>query len=193
MINESLIQKVKDWWLVNKASRFAAHKHRNHKRKYTGEPYWNHLHEVAQLVKHVAKGDARQQAAAYLHDTIEDTDTTKEELQKHFGHDVAQLAWECTDQHPYHCHKKKDNWYHNVTGKLMNRAARKEINNEHLKRSSPRGATIKLADFVSNTKDIMKHDPHKFGPKYVKEKQEVLPYLKHGHPKLYKMAEKNVF
>lgn len=189
--NENIFNKLfRRRSLVEKASDFAKHKHRMHKRKYTGEPYWNHLHEVANLVHHVAKANRHVRAAAYLHDTIEDTDTTKEEIAKHFGHKVANLVWEVTDQHPYVCEKKGNKWCHRITGLPMNRKARKEIDNQHLAKSSNEGATIKLADFVSNSRDIVQNDKN-FAKVYLHEKENVLPLLKHGNSKLYKMAQRN--
>ncbi len=171
-----LIKKIQDHFLVQRASAFAAAKHAKQVRKYTGEPYWNHLHEVAQLVKNIAKSPAHVQAAAYLHDTVEDTDTTNDEIKKHFGASVAKLVHEVTDQS-----KKTDG----------NRATRKEIDRKHLMGASREGATIKLADFVSNTKSIVKHDPH-FAKVYLREKAAVLPHLAHGDPTLYKMAQRNI-
>jgi len=187
----SVFDKLKGYLLVHRAAKFAKQKHSNHRRKYTNEPYFNHLHEVASLVKGVAKARPEVVAGAYLHDTIEDTDTSREEINKKFGSDVSRLVWECTDQHPYVCEKRGERWYHRDTGMPMNRKARKEIDNEHLRKSSPEGATIKLADFVSNTKDISKNDPN-FAKVYLKEKEQILPHLKHGHPELYRMASKSV-
>jgi (p)ppGpp synthase/HD superfamily hydrolase len=184
----SILKRIQDHFIVQRASAFAAAKHIKQKRKYTGEPYWNHLHEVASLVKSVNQ-PAHVIAAAYLHDTVEDTPTTNDEIKKKFGAKVAQLVHEVTDQSMSMFNKKGDNYY-NSEGKLMNREARKKIDREHLAKASSEGATIKLADFISNTKSIAKHDPH-FAKRYLAEKAAILPHLKHGNPKLYKMALKD--
>src|SRR5436309_13193438 len=81
------------------AAQFAAEKHAEQKRKgVSGEPYINHLIEVAGLIAHSSgSADANLIMAALLHDTVEDTGTTAEELEAKFGHDVASLVLEVTD------------------------------------------------------------------------------------------------
>src|SRR5580698_5492877 len=81
------------------AAKFASEKHVAQKRKgMAGEPYVNHLIEVAQLVAGSSEQlDVNMVMAAFLHDTIEDTKTTREELEAAFGNDVASLVVEMTD------------------------------------------------------------------------------------------------
>ncbi|MCK1383920.1 HD domain-containing protein [Bradyrhizobium sp. 21] len=85
--------------LVSKAAEFAARRHNGMARKGRGnEPYVNHLAEVANLLATATDGaDAELVAAGWLHDTIEDTDTTREELAQRFSERVASLVAECTD------------------------------------------------------------------------------------------------
>src|SRR5512143_171969 len=85
--------------LLAKAWRVAAERHVHQRRKgESQEPYVNHLAEVADLVAEATGGgDARLVAAAVLHDTIEDTDLSREELASQFGEDVAGLVFEVTD------------------------------------------------------------------------------------------------
>src|SRR5215469_16815973 len=85
--------------VILKAARFASLKHVRQKRKGSAaEPYLNHLIEVADLVTSgIAEPDTDLVAAALLHDTIEDTGTTREELEHEFGADVASLVSEVTD------------------------------------------------------------------------------------------------
>ena len=84
--------------LVDKARQFALKTHGriDHRRKYSSEPYPVHLQAVADLVASV-RYDPEMIAAAWLHDTIEDTPTTEAELQQRFGVAVVQLVGELTD------------------------------------------------------------------------------------------------
>jgi guanosine-3',5'-bis(diphosphate) 3'-pyrophosphohydrolase len=85
--------------LISEAAELAAHRHNGMARKGRGnEPYINHLAEVANLLAAATDGaDAELVAAGWLHDTIEDTDTTREELAQEFSERVAALVVECTD------------------------------------------------------------------------------------------------
>jgi (p)ppGpp synthase/HD superfamily hydrolase len=85
--------------LVCEAAELAARRHSGQQRKGRGnEPYLNHLAEVANLLSVASQGeDAELVAAGWLHDTIEDTETTHDELAQRFGLRVAGLVQECTD------------------------------------------------------------------------------------------------
>ncbi|WP_213286960.1 HD domain-containing protein [Bradyrhizobium sp. sGM-13] len=85
--------------LVTEAAEFAARCHTGMARKGRGnEPYVNHLAEVAHLLAVATDGaDAELVAAGWLHDTIEDTETTREELAEEFGARVADIVVEVTD------------------------------------------------------------------------------------------------
>lgn len=85
--------------LVSEAAELAARRHAGQQRKGRGqEPYINHLAEVANLLSVASAGeDAELIAAGWLHDTIEDTDTTRDELAQRFGLRVAGLVEEVTD------------------------------------------------------------------------------------------------
>src|SRR5437660_3060586 len=85
--------------LVSEAAELAAHRHSGMARKGRGnEPYINHLAEVANLLSTASDGaDAELVAAGWLHDSIEDTETTREELARKFSERVASLVAECTD------------------------------------------------------------------------------------------------
>ena len=85
--------------LISEAAELAARRHNGMARKGRGnEPYINHLSEVANLLATVTDGeDAELVAAGWLHDVIEDTETTREELAQKFSDRVASLVVECTD------------------------------------------------------------------------------------------------
>ncbi len=84
--------------LISEAAELAARRHGGMARKGRGdEPCVNHLAEVANLLATATEADAELVAAGWLHDSIEDTDTTREELAQKFSDRVASLVVECTD------------------------------------------------------------------------------------------------
>lgn len=161
-----------DTTLIDRARVFAEAKHSAQKRKYTGEPYYNHLHEVATLVQAFG-GTDEQIAAAYLHDTVEDQGVKLEDLRAHFGNEVAHLVYWLTDQS-----KPEDG----------NRAARKEIDREHTRLASPEAKSVKLADLISNTMSIGRRDPG-FAKVYFDEKVKLMEHLADADlPQLWHLA-----
>ena len=120
--------------LVSEAADFAARRHSGQQRKGRGnEPYVNHLAEVANLLSIAANGtDAELVAAGWLHDTIEDTATTNEELAQKFGKRVAALAVEVTDD------------------MTLPKQERRQKQIVDAPRKSPGAKLIKIADKISN-------------------------------------------
>jgi (p)ppGpp synthase/HD superfamily hydrolase len=82
--------------LVKKARDFAIEAHG--KQKYGDHPYIVHPEAVAGLLEYFGFGDEDLMAAAYLHDTLEDTKTTFGDLVRHFGTEVASLVYLVTDK-----------------------------------------------------------------------------------------------
>lgn len=158
--------------VVAKALDFATKAHGNQVRKYTGEPYTNHLVEVMNIVRTV-KSDDSMLAAALLHDTIEDTSVTEADVKKEFGDRIAQLVVELTD-----ISKPEDG----------NRATRKAMDRDKLAKVSDDAQTIKLADLISNGKDIAINDP-KFAKVFLNEKRQLLEVLDRGDSTLMKKAK----
>ena len=160
---------------VTKARLFAiaAHTAVGQKRKYTGAPYWHHCQEVAQMVQLYSSGYETVQAA-WLHDVVEDTKITIQDLGLFFSSKVVRMVEQLTD-----VSKPEDG----------NRAVRKALDREHYANASKEAKTIKLADLISNTRDITKHDPD-FAVVYLEEKRLLLPYLKGGNPQLFATAER---
>jgi guanosine-3',5'-bis(diphosphate) 3'-pyrophosphohydrolase len=122
---------------------FAAKKHRTQKRKGAdGEPYINHPLEVLNLLTGVGNVDDYDcLIAAVLHDTIEDTETTKEEIAELFGKNVAQIVLELTDD------------------KSLPKAERKLLQIEHAPHISAQAKQVKLCDKISNIRDISENPP----------------------------------
>jgi (p)ppGpp synthase/HD superfamily hydrolase len=125
------------------AARFAGERHAGQKRKgEAGEPYINHLIEVAELVACSDNVlDTNLVMAAFLHDTVEETGVTQQELQQRFGGDVAALVMEVTDD------------------KSLPKDVRKALQVENAHRQSPRAQSLKLADKISNLRAILSSPP----------------------------------
>ena len=174
-VQEHGITHKRSQGMVDFAYRFAKQKHEEvgQLRKYTGEPYIVHPVAVAQLVASVDQG-IDLIAAAFLHDTIEDTNTTYEELRDvGFGHPIASLVVELTDVY--------------VSPEQGNRATRKELERQRLATVSPWAKTVKLADLIDNTRSIVLHDEN-FAKVYMREKQLLLEVLTEGNPVLLAKA-----
>ena len=156
---------------IAKSIAFAHEVHIGHKRKYTGEPYTYHLASVASIIQEVS-GTPEMIAAAWLHDTVEDTPTTIEDIKIQFGIEIAGLVQDLTD-----VSKPEDG----------NRKIRKELDRLHLAKASPMAKTIKLADLIDNAESITQHDP-KFAKIFMHEKKLLLEVLREGSPKLHARA-----
>ena len=126
-----------------RAYHFAAVRHTSQKRKgKAGEPYINHLTEVAELVAAATGGeDIDLIIAAVLHDTIEDTGTTRAELGREFGPHVAELVAQVTDD------------------KSLPKGERKRLQIEHAPHLSWGAKVIKLADKTANLHSLKKSPP----------------------------------
>ncbi|PMP98715.1 HD domain-containing protein [Komagataeibacter saccharivorans] len=151
--------------LISRADAFAAVAHASidQRRKYTGDPYIVHPRRVAQTVKDTGARD-EVIAAALLHDVVEDTPVTLEEIRTEFGKDVAALVEMVTD-----VSRPADG----------NRRLRKAMDRDHLALASAEGQTIKLADLIDNTASITRYDPG-FAMVYMREIVELPDALKKG-------------
>lgn len=129
--------------LILKALRFAAEKHNDQRRKDSrSSPYINHPIGVAETLWSV--GNVRDDTllvAAILHDTIEDTNTTAEEIETEFGRDVLELVLEVTDD------------------KSLPKQTRKQLQVEHAPHNSDKAKLLKIADKINNIRDIIKSPP----------------------------------
>lgn len=162
--------------MLLRALHFATEAHEGQKRKYTGEPYVRHPIDVSWIMRDLPVTE-EVHCAALLHDTIEDTYTTYDDIWGEFGERVAMLVAELTD-----VSKPEDG----------NRATRKAIDREHLAIASPEAQTIKLADIISNTSSIKEHDP-KFWEVYQQEMKELLKVLTKGNKELHAIATELVY
>lgn len=165
--------------LSARARDYAVQKHGAQKRKYSDEPYVTHLDAVVRLLKEHAIEEENVLAAAYLHDVVEDTPVTMQEVIDEFGDDVARLVYWLTDDE---------------TG---NRKSRMKMATWRLAQAPWNAKLIKLADIVDNTRSISEADPN-FGPVFLREKRAVLSEMAEvegdritNHP-LYRQAAAQV-
>jgi len=128
---------------IFRALAFAAEKHRDQRRKDDhASPYINHPIALALVL--CDEGDVTDTeilCAALLHDTVEDTDTTREELEAHFGAGVSRIVMEVTDD------------------KRLPKAERKRLQIVHAGGASYAARLVKLADKICNLRDVERNPP----------------------------------
>lgn len=156
------------------AMQFAREVHAGHVRKYTGNPYTDHLAEVCGIAAssgwhNVAIHPDKLMAVCWLHDCVEDQGVTRDELDRRFGAAVTDGVMLLSDLE---------------TG---NRATRKKASRERLAAAPGWVQTIKVADLISNTSSIVQHD-HEFAKTYLKEKRLMLEVLRWADERLLRMA-----
>jgi guanosine-3',5'-bis(diphosphate) 3'-pyrophosphohydrolase len=167
-----------DLGLVLRATRFAAQKHRDQRRKDSrGTPYINHPIALAEVLH--SDGGVRDSvtiAAALLHDTIEDTRTTYEELRGEFGANVADVVVELTDV------------------KFLGKKSRKRLQVARAGRASERARLVKLADKIANLRDLLASPPGDWSlarrQQYFDWALEVVDQLRGVNPKLERVFDR---
>ena len=161
-----------DLSLLLRALAFAAHKHRDQRRKdVAASPYINHPIALADvLVNEGGIDEVEVLCAALLHDTIEDTDTTRDEVAGAFGERVAAIVAEVTDD------------------KTLAKAERKEAQVEHAAHISREAKLVKLADKICNLRDVVAHPPAGWSlerrREYFDWAKRVVDRLRGAHPGL---------
>ena len=160
--------------LIVRALEFAAHKHRDQRRKDAqASPYINHPIALANvLVSEGGVDDPVVLSAALLHDTVEDTETTTAELREAFGDKIAAIVGEVTDD------------------KNLVKAERKRLQIEHAAHISREAKLVKLADKICNVRDVANHPPAKWDlarrREYFEWAKAVVDQLRGIHPALEK-------
>jgi len=173
------MRKVKhDMGLVIRAAHFAAHKHKDQRRKDAkASPYINHPIALAEVL-HTDGGvsDPVIIAAALLHDTIEDTETRFEELRGAFGVEVARIVDEVTDV------------------KFLAKESRKRLQVAKAGRASDRARLVKLADKICNLRDILASPPPRWSltrrQEYFDWAKEVVDKARGVNPKLERIFDR---
>jgi (p)ppGpp synthase/HD superfamily hydrolase len=160
--------------LALKAMQFAREAHSGQVRKYTGNPYFDHVCEVAGIVSTVS-GHAddivsdEMIAIAFLHDVIEDCGVTYHRLFQEFGFTIAISVLNLSDMEE------------------GNRKERKAMSLHRLSKSVPWVQTIKCADLISNISSIAIHDP-KFAKLYISEAKDLLGAMERADKNIKNMA-----
>lgn len=158
--------------LILKAVAFAAHKHRDQRRKdKDASPYINHPIQLATVLwEEGGVTDPQVIAAALLHDTLEDTETTWHELRGEFGEEIADVVLEVTDT------------------KWLRKEVRKRLQVSRAKHSSDMAKLVKLADKICNVRDIAAHPPANWPlerkRQYFEWAKEVVDRLRGTHAEL---------
>jgi len=127
---------------VLSAATFAAERHRDQRRKgKDASPYINHPLALASLLATRGERDPTLLMAALLHDTVEDTATSFEDIERAFGGEVADIVREVTDD------------------KRLPKAERKRLQIEHAAHLSRPAKLVKLADKICNLHDMVVSPP----------------------------------
>lgn len=155
--------------LISKAEWFAKSKHYSQKRKYSNKPYHTHPEKVANILHHMGTG-AAVVAAGWLHDVLEDTDTTHEEIKKIFGEKVANLVAELT-----YTGEKKD---------------KKHQQAKKMAKMSKDALTVKLADRYHNIKSAIDEAPESFIKGYINATKYAISYVRKHRSSLTSIQEK---
>ena len=154
-----MVTSESDLKMLLKALAFAAHKHKDERRKdVDSSPYINHPISLANILcneGHVSDTDVI--CAALLHDTVEDTDTTAEELEQEFGTVIRSIVMDVTDD------------------KTLAKAVRKQRQIDHAAHISDQAKLVKLADKISNLRDVAGNPPSEWS---VERRQEYFDWAK---------------
>jgi GTP diphosphokinase / guanosine-3',5'-bis(diphosphate) 3'-diphosphatase len=147
---------------------FAAERHRNQRRKdHEASPYINHPIALATvLANEGGVADLEVLQAAVLHDTIEDTETTFDDLSARFGTRVADIVAEVTDD------------------KSLPKDVRKQLQIEHAHHKTPEAALVKLADKICNLRDVASTPPADWSIERRREYFEWAKLVVDGLPKV---------
>jgi len=171
------MQPILELGQIIQALAFSAHKHRDQRRKdHKASPYINHPIALADvLVNEAGITDPVTICAALLHDTIEDTETSTEELLEAFGPEVLSVVLEVTDD------------------KTLDKADRKRAQVEHAAGKSDRAKMVKLADKISNLRDITHNPPADWSDQRKREyfdwAKAVVDQLRGANPKLEELFD----
>lgn len=171
---------------IQKIIAFADRAHGNQQRRYTGERYIVHPIRVMETCLGYSN-DPAVLSAALLHDVLEDTPVSVDEIRgflrevlpQHSVEEAINLVVELTD-----IYTKKDY-------PRLNRRQRRQNEFKRLHAASANAQTIKYADIIDNTIDIVNHDPD-FARVFLAEASALLDNITRGNPDLYQRAQDTV-
>lgn len=144
---------------VRMAEAFARGAHAG--QKHGDRPYWTHLRDVAgRLLIWKHKRDSPTVLAAWLHDTIEDTNVTYQDIKELFGRNVANIVWNVTDEMGRNRKERKEKTYPKIF-------------------STPESTMLKLADLYDNVFKAIEHEDENLDM-YIKEWPEIFDSFSEG-------------
>ena len=161
-----------DLKILFRALSFAANKHKHQRRRDAdASPYINHPISLAAILCNEAHvTDVETLCGALLHDTVEDTETTAEELEQAFGESICAIVMEVTDD------------------KSLSKAERKQAQIDHAANISEKSKLVKLADKISNLRDVLHNPPPDWNlerrQQYFDWAQCVIEQVRGTHPTL---------
>jgi len=162
---------------------FVKFKHGEQKRKYTGEPYYNHLLNVAEIV---SKQEAECIEIALCHDLFEDTNCTFNDLYKK----LIELGY--NSKHAYNictCVNELTDKFTKEDFPYLNRTKRKYNECNRLATISYKSKSVKYADLIDNTSSIAEYDKD-FAKIYLKEKHDILEVMNNGNSELFDLCKR---
>ncbi len=167
-----------DLKILLKALSFAAHKHKDQRRKdIHASPYINHPISLASILCNEAHiTDIEVICGALLHDTVEDTETTPEELEEVFGAAIRNIVMDVTDD------------------KTLPREQRKQAQINHAEHIGNKAKLVKLADKISNLRDVAVNPPPEWSlerrQEYFDWAKKVIDKIRGSHPTLEALFDK---
>jgi hypothetical protein len=168
--------------ILDKIRSFADAAHGSQIRKYSKERYINHPVRVMETCREYTQ-DLPVLAAALLHDVLEDTKVTRQELNKFLisvmGTGLATIT--------HHLVVELTDVYIKPDYPLLNRRTRRTKEAERLGGVSPEAQMIKYADIIDNVVDISRQDTD-FALVYIRESKQLLQQIDKGDPALYQRA-----
>ncbi len=173
-------QMTTDTGKLLEAIEFASEKHKNQFRKNKDKtPYIHHPVQVARTIsRHVQNVDNDVLIAAVLHDVLEDTDTSRVELENTFGKKIASIVLEVTDN------------------KNQPKLLRKLLQIKNAKKKSIEAKTIAVADKICNLTDIINDPPVNWNPQrknmYTDWVEQVVKGMKGANPRLDQLVEEKI-
>ena len=191
---QKYIHKEENLALIRKAASFAEKAHEGQMRR-SGDPYYTHLENVAYILATLRGGPATI-AAGFLHDTVEDTEVTKEDIIREFGEEIANLVESVTKIGNLKLKEKEDPEYQAENHRKLFIAMAKDV----------RVILIKLADRLHNmrtlqyqkessqkriaaeTLDVYAPIAHRLGISAIKNELEDLSFFYLNREEYYRIA-----
>jgi guanosine-3',5'-bis(diphosphate) 3'-pyrophosphohydrolase len=172
--------------LLSEIKAFADEAHGEQKRKYTGDRYIVHPVRVMELC-HQHTSDISILAAALLHDVLEDTPVSREEIHRF----LSGLMNTAQASRTLHLVEELTDEYVKAKYPNFNRRLRKAKEVARMEKTSADAQTIKYADIIDNAREIASHDPA-FGRVFIRECDALLKNMNKGNSQLFTMAQETL-